>query len=415
MKIAIVVHGRFHAFDLALSLLKRGHEVAVFTNYPVWAAKQFGLPAQAVRGFWPHGVLYRLIYKFSNGGLRFDTSSFLNPWFGRWAARQIARGDYDIVHSFSGIASKLLEDYRSTRQSQGGPAHLLMRGSAHIEIQDELLREEELRAKRRIERPARSIIEREKREYRLADKVVVLSTFAYRSFVDRGISEEKLAMLPLGVNVDHFRASDEALEARLRRITSGAPLRVLWVGTMSLRKGLLDYLEMTKALGGSRFQFRFVGGLPVELDLPIDGFRDAVELIPRQRQWDLPQQYEWGDVFVFPTIEDGFAVVLAQAAANGLPILATTNCAAPDMVRDGLNGWVLPIRSPEAFIERLRWCDANRAALAAMARDASERFHPRTWDDVAADFEEVCQRTLRQLGRHWRNEQRAGEMGVRTQ
>ena len=415
MKIAIVTQGRFHAFDLAKAVLKRGHQVTLFTNYPVWAAKKFGLPANAVRSFWLHAVLYRLIYKFSNGGLRFDASSFLNPMFGRWAAKEIAKGDYEVVHSFSGIATELLEDHWAKYPGGGPPAHLVVRGSAHIETQDELLRQEELRAKRGIERPARIIIERETREYELADKVVVLSTFAYKTFADRGVPEGKLERLPLGVNVDHFRASKEALEARLRRITGGAPLRVLWVGTASLRKGLLDYIETIKALAGPRFQFRFVGDQPADLAPRIDEIRQAVEFIPRQRQWDLVQQYEWGDVFVFPTIEDGFAVVLAQAAVNGLPILATTNCAAPDLIREGRNGWVLPIRSPEAFIKRLRWCEANREALAAMVRAASDSFVPRTWDDVAADFEAICLKALHQFRQQPVKEQIFGEAAAKTQ
>src|SRR5580704_5154622 len=109
MKFAIVAHGRFHAFDLAKALLKRGHEVTVFTNYPAWACRKFGLPGGAIRGFWLHGVLSRILYKFSNSGLRFDTSRFLNPLFGRWVAAQVAKGTYDVIHSFSGIAVELLE------------------------------------------------------------------------------------------------------------------------------------------------------------------------------------------------------------------------------------------------------------------------------------------------------------------
>jgi glycosyltransferase involved in cell wall biosynthesis len=115
-----------------------------------------------------------------------------------------------------------------------------------------------------------------------------------------------------------------------------------------------------------------------------------VEFLPRQKQWTLRQQYGWADVFVFPTIEDGFAVVLTQAAANGLPILATTNCAAPDMIRENATGWVLPIRSPQLFIERLRWCHQNRPAVATMVRRISKEFVPRTWDNVAQDFENIC-------------------------
>lgn len=394
MKFAIVAHGRFHAFDLAKALIKRGHQVTVFTNYPAWAAKKFGLPGNSVRGFWLHGVLFRMLYRFSNSGLRWDISSFLSPLFGRWIAAAIVKERYDVVHSFSGIALELLTT-RPAKAIDGGRAvHLVVRGSAHIAVQDTLLREEEARSQRRIERPSAKIVERETKEYNLADRVITLSTFAYRSFVDRGIPEQRLALLPLGVSVEDFRATKEVAEARRLRILSGSPLRVLWIGTMSLRKGLLDYVEIVKALAGPKYQFRFVGDVPADLSSLIAEVSDVVELIPRQRQWNLRRQYDWGDVFVFPTIEDGFAVVLAQAAANGLPILATTNCAGPDVIRDNTTGWVLPIRSPQAFIDRLLWCDRNRDDLAEMARRIDREFIPRTWDDVAGDFEAICRNTI---------------------
>src|ERR1043166_2485464 len=103
MRIAIVAHGRFHAFDLARAMVKRGHRITVFTNYPKWAANKFKMRGVDVRGFWLHGILYRLFHKMSNSGLRWDSSAFLNPIFGRWAARQVRKGDFDVVHAFSGV------------------------------------------------------------------------------------------------------------------------------------------------------------------------------------------------------------------------------------------------------------------------------------------------------------------------
>ncbi|OLE46454.1 MAG: hypothetical protein AUI36_21925 [Cyanobacteria bacterium 13_1_40CM_2_61_4] len=82
--------------------------------------------------------------------------------------------------------------------------------------------------------------------------------------------------------------------------------------------------------------------------------------------------------------------MLAQAHANALPILTTPNCSGPELIRDGESGWILPIRSPEAFVERLGWCDANRPALADMVRRVYTRYRVRDWDDVAADFETLC-------------------------
>jgi hypothetical protein len=125
MKIAIVAHGRFHAFDLAKALIRQGHKVTVFTNYPVWAARKFGLPGDAVRGFWLHGVLSRVLYRFSNSGKRWDTARFLSPLFGRWVAAQVAKESFDVVHSFSGVAVELLTNRAVDRERT---LHLVVRG-----------------------------------------------------------------------------------------------------------------------------------------------------------------------------------------------------------------------------------------------------------------------------------------------
>ena len=96
-------------------------------------------------------------------------------------------------------------------------------------------------------------------------------------------------------------------------------------------------------------------------------------------------------MFILPTIQDGYAVVLAQAQAAGLAILATTNCSAPDIVRENENGWILPIRNPAAFVSRLEWCDANRDELARMVRTAHENYRPRDWSRVATDLIEIAE------------------------
>ena len=388
MKIAIVTQGRFHAFDLAAALLQRGHTVRLFTTYPKWAVRKFGLPDRIVEGFWQHGVLFRILHKLSLGGILWNTPRYLDPLFGRWAARKILQQNYDIVHAFSGVALELLADRHNAT------AHLLVRGSAHILVQDRLLADEASRAGKRVERPSPTIIQRELLEYRMADCVVTLSRFAYDSFVDQGVPEERIALLPLGVDVRKFRPSEDTLRARCQRIRDGAPLRVLWVGTMSLQKGALDFVDIVAAVSKERFQFRFVGTVLGEVRHIAEQLAGSVEFVPRRKQWELPAEYAWGDVFIYPTIQDGFAVVLAQAAANALPILTTSNSAGPDMIEEGKNGWIVPIRAAKRFVEQLRWCDENRRELAEMVKRTAVDFVPRTWDEVARDFEGICRKEL---------------------
>jgi glycosyltransferase involved in cell wall biosynthesis len=384
MKIAIVVHGRFHAFDLARELSAK-HDITVLTNYPKWAAARFGLAPGQVRGFWAHGVASRLAWWLHEKISLPYPEAALHRLFGRWAAARLEQESWDVVHSFSGISEEVLLAMKGR-----AAARIIVRGSAHVRTQARILEEEERRTGVPLDRPSPWMIAREEREYALADRILVLSSFAWKSFVTDGIHPDRLCLVPHGAQLEHFRPPPDVVEERCARILAGGPLRVLFVGTLCYRKGIADMAAILRNPESQRFQFRLVGPLAGEARPLAGSLRPLADFVPKQPQHDLPASYAWGDLFVFPTLEDGFAVVLAQANAAALPILTTTNCCGPDLIREHQSGWVLPIRSPEAFMDRLRWCDAHRQELAEMVRAIYHQFRPRTWAGVAADFEAIC-------------------------
>jgi glycosyltransferase involved in cell wall biosynthesis len=271
-----------------------------------------------------------------------------------------------------------------------------MRGSSHIALQRRLLDEESVRVAADLDRPSDWMVAREQREYQRATRIVVLSTFAKRSFVQEGVPTDRLSLLPLGVDVSAFRASDTAVEQRCLRIRRGAPLTVVYAGTVSYRKGFWDFAEIIRTAPSDRFRFVLAGSVLPECQALLQSLGSRVEALGPLPQAQLPELYRQGDLFVFPTLEDGFGLVLTQAKAAGLPILATTNCAAPDLLRENEDGWILPIRHPGAFSERLNWCHAHREELASIARSASVAPPPTDWAGVAADFERLCLETRSQ-------------------
>jgi glycosyltransferase involved in cell wall biosynthesis len=397
LKVAIVVHGRFYAFDLARALIKQGHDVTLLTNYPKHIVEKFGIPRQYVKTFLFHGILSRIFHKISQVFSLDNFDSLLSPLFSRWAAKVIARENYHAIHCFSGIAEELFKSI-----PQNSPTlKLLVRASSHIQTQKQLLLEEQDRANQtlnsaiKINQPNDWIIQREKREYELADQVIVLSTFAYQSFVDQGFYPHKLRILPLGAELTQFRPKMTVIEERCQRILSGQPLTVLMTGTFSLRKGIIDFTKISNHLS-KNFEFKFVGSVTNELNLSKDMEKLNIQFIPRQPQSKLHPCYDSADIFIFPTIEDGYPVVLSQAQAGGLPIIATPNCSAPDIVENNETGWVLPIRNPEAFIKKLQWCHEHRQELAVMVKKVYEKYQPRDWQAVATDFCAIVNENLAQ-------------------
>ncbi len=387
LKIALVVHGRFHAFDLARELIKQGDELTLFTNYPKYFVEKFGIPKTQVRSFLFHGIISRII-NFCHQYLGLPNfEPFLHSWFSRWVVKQLIKDNlkYDVCHVFSGVAEELF----SFLKIHNHILITLIRGSAHIKTQSDILISEEKRAGIKIDRPSDWMINREEREYQLADIIFSLSTFAKKSFIEHGVNQEKLKLLPLGTQLSLFRPNPEIINQRCERILSNQPLRVLMVGNFSLQKGAIDFINIVKSVQDD-FKFRFVGTVTNEVKEMADQSQDKIEFLPRVPQFKLPSEYTWADIFIFTTIHDGYAVVLSQAVASGLPIIATPNSSAPDIIIEDKTGWIVPIRSPEKFVERLEWCHNHRQELADMVHQVYDNFQPRDWSNVAADFHNIC-------------------------
>lgn len=375
-RIAIAVQGRFHAIELAQALVRHGAQPHIFSNYPAWALLRLGYPTQCgITSFWRHGILTRLMAK-TLGAQAGEAA--LHQMFGRWAARSIDAVRFDAVHLWSGIAEETLQTLRKKPRS---PLLTIMRGSAHIRTQDEILLAEEQRAQIRIDRPSAWMIAREEREYDLTDMIVCLSNFARNSFVERGFASERITVAPLGVNTARFLLSPESLTKRSERILRREPLRVLTVGGFSFQKGIYDYARVVEKFPG---QFRFVGAVSPEGRSLARSLESKVDFIGRIPQTELAQHFAWADLFFFPTLQDGFASVLTQAAAAGLPILTTTNCSGPDLVQHGVTGWIAPIREPETLLQHLTWCDGHREDLSHMAATVAQAGQPQGWDRTAS-------------------------------
>src|SRR5262249_12985722 len=139
----------------------------------------------------------------------------------------------------------------------------LERGSAHIREQARLLVEEEERIGGCLDRPSEWIINREEREYKLADKIIVLSTFAHERFLSRGVSPNNLEVWSPGVAFSDFCATKTVLEERLKRVVGGSPLRVLTTGTFSFQKGARYLVDVATSLS-KQMLFRFVGDVSAE-------------------------------------------------------------------------------------------------------------------------------------------------------
>ena len=386
LRIAIVVHGKFHAFELARALIDRGHHVTLLTSYPKFILKRENIPSKNVKSFAVHGVLSKVSGRIKRLiGVELS-ERWIHQMFGNWSSRNIERDSWDLIFCWSGVSEEILLKTRNFKTRC-----ILVRGSTHIRTQRCLLDEEEKRAGLRIDKPSDWMLAREEREYELADKIRVLSDFSYKSFLLNGVCADKLWLHPSSFPISRFKLKPETWIFKKKQALDNGPLRVLYVGHLSYRKGMADLKEVIQLLPQHRFVFRLVGEPLLETTPLFSKLSPNVEFCGPHPQRELPKFYEWADLFVFPTIEDGFPQVLAQAYISGLPILTTTNSSAPDFLKEGVTGWIFPIRRPDLFVEKLLWCDSHRMEITTMVTTiereiGSKKF--RTWDDAAREVDD---------------------------
>lgn len=219
-------------------------------------------------------------------------------------------------------------------------------------------------------------------EIALADHILVMSGFAKRGFVASGFPAERVSILNSGVDLRRFHPRQPGEDA--------PPFRVVCVAQVSLRKGHTYLLEAWKRLRLPGAELLLVGGLSREgrrILAPYDGLFQYVPNIPNDRLRDTLAR---SALFVLPTIEDAFAQVVAEALACGLPVVTTANAGAADLIRDGLNGYVVPIRDSAALADRIERIYADEGLRQAMAGEAVRMAAVAAgWDDYAARLADI--------------------------
>ena len=189
-------------------------------------------------------------------------------------------------------------------------------------------------------------------EIELASKLLVLSSYQQKTFEEQGVGAEKLVMVPLGVDTEVFQPRPRPLDPFFR---------VLFVGQITQRKGISYLIEAFERARIPQSELLLLGHV-VGTDAPWRG-RDGLRHVPHVPPWALPEHYAAADVYVLPSLVEGFPLTAAEAMASGLPVIVSENTFAHDVITDGDNGYVVPIRDSEAIAER----------LVALYRDASHR------------------------------------------
>lgn len=213
-------------------------------------------------------------------------------------------------------------------------------------------------------------LERKTQELELADVVICPSNFVYSSLPEIVRQAKKCVIAEFG--------SPEISAVKQHPRNPRSPLRVLFAGSMSQRKGLADLFAAMKLLKRSDVELVVMGTPLMPLEFYRSHFPDFIYEPTRPHQQVLELMHSC-DVLVLPSIVEGRALVQQEAMSCGLPLIVTANAGGEDLIEAGKTGFLVPIRSPAAIAENLSWMADHRDEVDQMGKLAQQKAQEKTW------------------------------------
>ena len=193
-------------------------------------------------------------------------------------------------------------------------------------------------------------------EWTAADVVLVNSNWSREALVQQGVPGRKIIVVPLAI--------DLLENHELKVVSPEGPLKVLWLGSVVLRKGIQYLVEAARKLERQKVEFLLAGPLGIS-DQAVRSFPANLKVLGRITRDQLSLYYRQAHLFVLPTLSDGFAITQLEAMAHGLPVVTTPNCG--NVVTDGMDGLIVPARDSQALADAIARLDADRPLLRAMS------------------------------------------------
>jgi glycosyltransferase involved in cell wall biosynthesis len=333
--------------------------------------REDSLPGAKVTAFNLIGYqLARNLRKTRDLKAKFDLDK---KYWARFCRQMLRHADFqgEAVYAFNAGAGWLFE---ATRPK--GLKCLHEQVAAPAEIMHQLYREEhdlwpEWEGRYTGDGLRQAVGEMECYSWTLADRIFCPSDFVRQGLISQGVEPKKIRLVPYGVETNQYAFPRDPWDGR-------RPLRLLFVGGVTIRKGVHYFCEALRLLDSSQFEARMVG--PVMLAPAAQAkLSQVTELTGQVPRTAMHRHYEWADLFVFPSISEGSAAVVYEALNSGLPVITTPN--AGSVVRDGVDGYIVPIRNPEAIAARLETLVKNPDLIREMSCNARKRSRDFSWEN----------------------------------
>ncbi len=350
---------------------------------------------------------------------RFDAARVRTIWLPELLQRggprlgliSLDRGNWIVSHLFDWEASWSVDDcdifhfvsstglYSARKARQRGCIVVCDERSEHPDYQLPLLRDEYARLNLVYNAPGLLTRKKTLSEYTATDYLIVASSYAKKTYVEAGIDEKRIFVVPYGVDLSQFNLAEQVSPAQTQPKTDDGIFRIMYVGQMVPRKGVQYLIQAFEELALPNSELWLVGGGDGSLDRYIADHaasNPGIKLTGHVVKVDLFRYYNQASVFVLPSLADAYGLVTLEAMACGLPVIVTENTGSKEAVRDGVDGYVIPIRDVGELKDRLRRLYMDPLLRLRMGEAAQLRAQQFTWEAygerLLAVYDEIMRR-----------------------
>lgn len=213
----------------------------------------------------------------------------------------------------------------------------------------------------------------------MANGWVVASSFTAATLVENGVRRDEIHIIPYGVDFATYPCRDCPP-------ASHAPFRVMWIGSMTQRKGLSYFLEAVGSLPQDNLEVLICGHHAVDRSVIEQSRIKSIRVLRGLPTAELASELRKADLFVLPSLAEGFGHVILEAMSSGVPVLTTGATCAPDVLTDGEHGFIVPPRDSRSLAEAIKWGMAHRSQLYGMGLSAAAQARKFTWERFRASI-----------------------------
>lgn len=372
---------RFHIFSLAQQLAHSQLLRKLITGYPGYRMRSWPKLAPQTLSIPSLGLCQQILVR-SAPLLGEGLEGVLRHELHRSFAKAVSRNLDTNTDILIGLSSFSLEAINRLR-SKGGIA-IVDHGSMHLNTEREILEPE---CQQYGFKPFGDwrhdwMRERMAEEFEAADHVFCCSELAKQTMVSHGVSEKKIFANPLGIDLQRFCPRRTSKEDHV--------FRIVCVGAMTPRKGTHYLVKAFERAQIPNAELWFIGAPPTDRilqEIVSDSCSRNSRILVKGSfpESHLPSVYQQCDLFVLPSLSDGWGMVVLQAMACGLPVIVTEMTGSKEVVEHGVSGWVIPSRNVDVLAAQLVHAHDDQDALIAMGRRARSRVQNGfSWDDYGA-------------------------------